>query len=69
MAYRWHAWAGRMLPSAAAGVLTATGFDGGRPDEWFVLERAVPAIEWVSLIDLAARLPLWPEAVEPPERG
>lgn len=52
-----------MLPSAAVGVLTATVFGGGRPDEWFVSERAIPAIEWVSVIDLAVRLPHWPEAV------
>ncbi|MFD8079020.1 hypothetical protein ACFV3E_40980 [Streptomyces sp. NPDC059718] len=62
-AHRWHAWAGSMLPSSAADVLTATHFGGGRPDEWFVLERAIPAAEWVSVIDLAARTPLWPEAV------
>ncbi|WP_245939130.1 hypothetical protein [Actinacidiphila glaucinigra] len=56
---RWHAWAGTKLPAQTAQVLTATRF-GGRPDEWFVLERAIPQAEWVSVIDMRVPMALWP---------
>ncbi|MYX37989.1 MULTISPECIES: hypothetical protein [unclassified Streptomyces] len=60
-ARRWHAWAGTRLPAGSAETLAATRFDG-RPDEWFVLERAIPSAEWVSVIDLGVMQPLWPRA-------
>jgi hypothetical protein len=59
-AQRWHAWAGTRLPAQTVHVLTATHF-GERPDEWFVVERAIPAAEWVSVVDLDVQTPLWPQ--------
>ncbi|WP_405994053.1 hypothetical protein [Streptomyces sp. NBC_00986] len=33
----------------------------GTPEEWFVVERAVPITEWEEVIDLDTRSCLWPE--------
>ncbi|MFF7214737.1 hypothetical protein ACFZAU_30050 [Streptomyces sp. NPDC008238] len=60
-AQRWHAWAGTKLPAGSAEALAAALFDG-RPDEWFVVERAIPSAEWVSVIDLGVMAPLWTRA-------
>ncbi|MFD8078473.1 hypothetical protein ACFV3E_38170 [Streptomyces sp. NPDC059718] len=59
-AQRWHAWAGTRLPAQTVHVLTATHF-GERPDEWFVVERAIPSAEWVAVVDLQVQKPLWPQ--------
>ncbi|WP_431961694.1 hypothetical protein [Actinacidiphila sp. bgisy160] len=58
-AQRWRAWAGMRLPAGSAEAPTGSRFDG-RPDEWFVVERAIPSAEWVSVIDLGVMTHLWP---------
>lgn len=60
-AHRWVPWAWGHLPPGAASTLTSTRF-GGEPGNWYVVERPLPASEWVEVVDLVARVPLWPPA-------
>ncbi|MER5467199.1 hypothetical protein [Streptomyces sp. NPDC002685] len=59
--HRWVPWARGQLPPGAAETLTSTRF-GGDPDAWYVVERSLPAAEWVEAVDLVAGVPLWPPA-------
>ncbi|GAA3062762.1 hypothetical protein GCM10010448_52620 [Streptomyces glomeratus] len=58
-AHRWVPWAWRRLPPGAAETLTSTRF-GGDPGAWYIIERSLPAAEWVEAVDLVSRVPLWP---------
>ncbi|MFD9651742.1 hypothetical protein [Streptomyces mirabilis] len=60
-AHQWVPWARGHLPPGAVETLTSTRF-GGDPDAWYVVERSLPAAEWVEAVDLVARVPLWPPA-------
>jgi hypothetical protein len=60
-AHRWVPWAWGHLPPGAAESLTSARL-GGDPDGWYVVERALPAAEWVEAVDLETRMPLWPHA-------
>jgi len=54
-------WAWRSLLPGAAESLTSTRL-GGDPEAWYVVERSLPAAEWIEAVDLVARVPLWPPA-------
>ncbi|MDT0467053.1 DUF6207 family protein [Streptomyces gibsoniae] len=60
-AHQWVPWSWGHLPPRAAETLTSARF-GGDPDAWYVVERSLPAAEWVEAVDLVARVPLWPSA-------
>ncbi|MFF4252277.1 hypothetical protein ACFY1L_13810 [Streptomyces sp. NPDC001663] len=67
-AYPWQEWAKQHLEPEELWSLTASSDPtvvgtpnqwNGKPEEWFVIERAVPMAEWEEVIDLETRSGLW----------